>query len=215
MDYFNLPERTKVKRVIPKNAFDTYTNTKQKKLLTDQVLRITWLNKLSTETTNLIGKDIEEIQLFKVELKEKVFIDAIIEIIEKSIPYHLVLIVVYDEEMYISASSKHLHPTNPNTAVIDWTFKTEWFNISDLKYSLNLKKSLDDVFEDICYQLSGRIKRDGLSFEALINQQREKDRLQKEISRLKSSLSREKQFNKKVELNMRLKELEKAIKRNR
>ena len=70
-----------------------------------------------------------------------------------------------------------------------------------------------DVFEDICYQLSGRIKKDGLSFEALINQQREKDRLQKEISRLISSLSREKQFKKKVEQNMRLKELEKAIKR--
>ena len=31
MSYFNLPASTIVNRFIPKNAFDDYTNTKQKK----------------------------------------------------------------------------------------------------------------------------------------------------------------------------------------
>ena len=37
---FNLPKSTVVKKVIPKNAFDTYTNTKQKKAFADKIVRI-------------------------------------------------------------------------------------------------------------------------------------------------------------------------------
>ena len=62
MDFFNLPARAKVGRVVPKNAFDEYTNTKQKKLFTDCILRITWTHKLSADMLNLDTKDIQEIQ---------------------------------------------------------------------------------------------------------------------------------------------------------
>ncbi|MDZ7847391.1 MAG: DUF4391 domain-containing protein [Owenweeksia sp.] len=46
MDFFDLPKKTEVKRVVPKNAFDRYTSTRQKKLFTDKVHRITWTHKL-------------------------------------------------------------------------------------------------------------------------------------------------------------------------
>ena len=36
----NLPKSTVVKKVIPKNAFDAYTNTKQKKAFADKIVRI-------------------------------------------------------------------------------------------------------------------------------------------------------------------------------
>ena len=86
MDFFDLPKRTKVGRVIPKNHFDTYTNSKQKKQFTDYILRITWTNKLSSEIINLDFKEIREIEVFKVELKEKIDIPGILEIINKTIP---------------------------------------------------------------------------------------------------------------------------------
>ena len=47
MEYFNLPDATRVNRVVPKNAFDKYTNSKQKKRFKDVVQRISWTNKLS------------------------------------------------------------------------------------------------------------------------------------------------------------------------
>ena len=67
MGFFNLPARTNVGRVVPKNAFDKFTNTKQKKLFTDSIQRISWTHKLSADTANLDAKDIQEIQVFKID----------------------------------------------------------------------------------------------------------------------------------------------------
>lgn len=156
MDFFKLPTRTKVGRVIPKNAFDGYINTKQKKLFTDCILRITWTHKFSANTINLEAKDIQEIQVFKVELKQKSNITKILEIINKAIPYHIVFWVEYNEEAYISTAAKHLHPTNNDIAVIDWIFISDWFKKGDNRYAFNLKDNLDSVFKDLCIQLTGK-----------------------------------------------------------
>ena len=89
---FNLPKSTVVNRVIPKNAFDEFTNTKQKKAFTEKIERIRWLNKLSAETINLSGSDVKEIQVFQIELKQKDSIPELLKIIDKSIPYRILFI---------------------------------------------------------------------------------------------------------------------------
>ena len=148
MDFFNLPIRTKVGRIVPKNAFDDYTNTKQKKQFTDNIQRITWTHKLSRETLNLEGKDIKEIQVFKIELKENKDILKILEIINRAIPYHIVFWVEFNNQAYISTAAKHPHPTNDDFSVIDWTFTSDWFSKDNNSYVFNLTNSLDAVFKD-------------------------------------------------------------------
>lgn len=212
MDFFSLPSRTKVGRVIPKNAFDEYTNTKQKKLFTDCIQRITWTHKLSADTLNLDTKDIQEIQVFKVELKQKSDILKILEIINKSIPYHIVFWVEHNQEAYISTASKHLHPTNNDVAVIDWTFTSDWFNKDDNSYAFSLKGSLDTVFKNLCVQLTGKPELGKQSLDSILKNQQEVDRLKKEISKLKSAISKSKQFNEKVNLNIELQKLERELK---
>jgi hypothetical protein len=213
MDFFNLPSRTKVGRVVPKNAFDEYTNTKQKKLFTDCIQRISWTHKLSTDTVNLDAKDIQEIQVFKVELKQKSDILKILEIINKSIPYHIVFWVEHNQEAYISTASKHPHPTNEDVSVIDWTFTSDWFNRENYSYAFNLKGSLDAIFKDLCVQLTGKIDLGRLPLDAILKNQKEIDQLKKEIRKLKSAISRSKQFNEKVTLNIKLKAAEKKLKK--
>tara|TARA_R110002096_G_scaffold21043_8_gene68822 strand:+ start:50708 stop:51364 length:657 start_codon:yes stop_codon:yes gene_type:complete len=211
MDFFNLPSRTKVGRVVPKNAFDEYTNTKEKKLFTDCIQRISWTHKLSTDTVNLDAKDIQEIQVFKVELKLKSDILKILEIINKSIPYHIVFWVEHYQEAYISTASKHPHPTNEDVSVIDWTFTSDWFNKENNSYAFNLKGSLDAVFKDLCVQLTGKPDLGNQSLDAILKNQQEIDRLKKEVSKLKSAISKSKQFNEKVDLNLKLKNAEKEL----
>ena len=208
MDFFNLPLSTKVGRVVPKNAFDEYTNTKQKKLFIDCIQRITWTHKLSADTVNLDAKDIQEIQVFKIELKQKSDILKIAEIINKSIPYHIVFWVEYNREAYISTASKHPHPTNDDVAVIDWTFTSDWFNKDDNSYAFNLKESLDAVFKDLCVQLTGRKDMRNQSLSNILKNQKEEDRLIKTRNKLKSEILKCKQFNQKVELNLKLKSIE-------
>ena len=211
MELFNLPLRTKVGRVIPKNAFDEYTNTKQKKEFTDYIQRITWTNKLSKDTINLDGRDVQEIQVFKIELKLKTDITKVLEIINKAIPYHIVFWVEYNNQAYISTAAKHPHPTNDNISVIDWTFTSDWFEKNKNSYMLNLTGSLDSVFKDLCVQLTGKADLSEKPMDLILENQQEVDRLQKEIARLEAAISRSKQFNKKVELNLRLRKAEKEL----
>lgn len=210
MSFFNLPKQTQVNKSIPKNAFDTYTNSKKKKLFTDIVDRIRWTNKLSVETINLEGKEISEIQIFHVTLRKKENIEKLLEIIDKSIPYHIIFVLIFEDEVKISVAQKHLHPTNENNAVIDWTFKSEWFDKDQMIFELNLKESLDYIIKDFCIQLSGKKDAVDLSLNQLVEKEAQIKRLEKEIIKLKTQVKRSKQFNRKVELNtiLRQRELE-------
>lgn|SRR5690606_2132708 len=208
MELFKLPHTAKVNRVIPKNAFDSYTTAKQKKQFTDLIARITWTHKLSKDTVNLEGKDIKEIQVFRIELKVKEEIQTVLDIIDKSIPYNIVFVIEFGGSIYISTSTKHPHPINEDNAVIDWTFKTGWFLPSENKYTLQLKKSIDAVYHDFCIQISGKPSMATKPLQDLIAYRKKVDALEKEIAKLKSGMASSKQFNNKVELNLKLKATE-------
>lgn len=213
MELFQVPHTAKVNRVIPKNAFDEYTNTKQKKLFADLIARITWLYKLSPETVNLEAKEIKEIQIFKIELKQKEDIRIILDIIEKSIPYTIISIVEFEEKVYFSTSIKHPHPLNENNAVLDWTFTSAWLSPSTAEYQLNLKKNLDAVYQDFCVQLTHKPELAHKKLSDIVQFMREKESLESEINQLKKSIKTAKLFKNKVELNMLLKQRTNELKR--
>ncbi|MCJ7932635.1 MAG: DUF4391 domain-containing protein [Chryseobacterium sp.] len=210
---FNLPKSTLVQKVVPKNAFDAYTNTKQKKAFANKIQRITWLNKISFETINLKDAEIKEIQIFKVELKEKIEIKDILNIIDKAIPYHIIFLIDFNKEFYISTSVKHLHPNDEDNAVIDYTFKSVWLSINENPYTIELKSDLDWVFQNFCEQLK-TVNTNVSNIWELVQAQKKDDSLRKEMEKVKSEIARCKQFNIKVELNIKLKELEKSLTSN-
>ena len=211
MDYFSLPTNTIVQRVVPKNSFDSYTNSKQKEDFTKDIAKIIWSNKLSVETINLAGKYISEIQIFQIELKEKKDITALLNVIDKSIPYHIIFIIEFEGSVYVSTSSKHASPLNDDKSVIDWTFKSEWHNKNEKRYGLGLKKDLDYVFYEMCQQLSLRNNEKNRTIHDLVQYNNQISVLSKDIEQTKKNIASCKQFNKKVELNMKLKELEQKM----
>ena len=213
MEIFALPERARVNKVVPKNAFDSYATPKQKKLFSSLIARITWLYKLSPETVNLEGRDVKELQIFKVELKLKDDPQSLLNLIDKSIPYNIIFIVEHNEEIFVSTSAKHLHPLNEDNAVIDWTFKTDWISHSLFKYELPLRKSLDSVYQDFCIQLAGKPELSRKTLADLVQFKIQTTALEREIERLKTSIKNCKQFNQKVEYNLLLKEKEEELKR--
>jgi len=206
MSLFDLPLSSKVDRVIPKNSFDDYASNKVKKLFTNQIQKILWKNKLSVETINLRGKEIDEIQIFEIELKEKVYIPDILISIDKSIPYHIIFIIKFNDDVYLSVSPKHLNPINANSAVIDHTFKTEWCSYKEFNFKIDLKNNLDDVFYSFCSQFSTVVK-NSKNLEEFITTNKNIDRLNREIQKIKQQIAISKQFNKKVELNQKLQTL--------
>lgn len=211
MNYFNLPPNTIIQKVVPKNSFDAHTNSKQKEAFTKDIAKITWCNKLSAETINLPSKDIAEIQIFKIELKEKKDITSLLNVIDKAIPYHIIFIIEFESFVYVSTSSKHTSPLNNDKSVIDWRFKSDWHNKNEKPYSLNLKRDLDSVFHDFCQQLSLRPNSKNKTINDLVQYNSQISALSKEIEQTKRSIASCKQFNKKVELNLKLKRLEEKL----
>lgn len=208
MERFNLPASTRVNKVIPKNAFDNYTNWKQKKLFTDLIAKIHWSHKLSTETINLPGIEVSEIQLISIDLKSKNNIAQILKIIDKAIPYHILFTISFEDEYYHSAAQKHPNPLDANNMVIDWVFESSWKPQSTKTLQLTLKQNLDHIFFQICNQLAPKLIRNKTTnFNELLANASTLDKLQKEISQLKIQIKSEKQFNKKVELNINLNKL--------
>lgn len=204
MEYFKLPNTTKVQRIVPKNAFDIYATSKQKRLFTELVSRIIWLHKLSPDTVNLEAKEVKEIQILKIELKAKKDIQDVLNVIDKSIPYNIIFIVEFETEIFLSTSIKHSNPVNYDNAVIDWTFKTEWFRLQEKEYQLLLKKSLDSVYHDFCLQLSNYNFAYNKPFEEFIELSKTIESLRREINKLKTAITNCKQFKSKVELNILL-----------
>ena len=199
-----LPTSTIVDKIVPKNSFDEYATTKQKKLLTSVVARIKWLHKLSNQTVNLQGKEVIEIQVFELELKEQTNINDLLLLINRVIPYPILFVIRFNEEVMYSISKKHTHPTNENQAVVDWTFSTSWKNVVEDEFEISLSNSLDSVFQDICFKISGKNQGKEKDIETLIAKEQQLKQLNYSIEKITASMNKCKQFNKKVELNRQL-----------
>lgn len=204
---FQLPLQTKKDRIVPKNSFDGFLNSKQKKLLTDTVNRIKWTSVLSSETLNLIGKDIEAIQVFELELKQNNNLISILDLIDKFIPSTIIFLCKFEDEVFLSTAKKHPYPNKENIAIVDWRFNTEWLPENNFKYQLNLKISIDYIFSDICSQITGKQNSSNVDIDLLIEQEQQIKQLRFKIERLQKSIKTCKQFNRKVELNLELQHL--------
>lgn len=207
MNFFKLPPQTIANKVIPKNAFDAYTTSHQKKKLAEFVERIRWSNKLSAETINLSGKEISEIEIFEIQLRKREEITDLLAVFDKAIPYPIIFIIYYGDQAYISTSIKHPHPVQEDISIVDWTFKIDWMQIQDITLSFDLKKNLDHIYQDFCNQLSSGIFR-AKSIHELVAFEQQHLQLLKKIEKVKSTIKRTVQFNLKVELNQELKKLE-------
>lgn len=199
-----LPASTIVDKIIPKNSFEEYATVKQRKLLSSNVARIKWLNKISTQTVNLQGKEINEIQVFEMELKGKFNINELMALINKVIPYQILFVLRFNEEVMYSVSKKHIHPANENQAVVDWTFSTTWTNVIDDQFEIQLSKTLDFVFQDICFKISGKNTGKEKDIDTLIAKEQQLKQLNSEIEKTQKAIDKCRQFNKRVELNQKL-----------
>jgi hypothetical protein len=201
---FELPASTIVDKVIPKNTFEEYATPKQKRLFTNLVSKIRWKNKLSQQTVNLHGKEIQEIQIFEIELKEKTSISELLILINRVIPYPILFEIRHEEYVMYSIAQKHSHPTNENQAVVDWTFSTEWKPVNESDFDLQLAHNLDHVYSEMCFNISGKKSFKDRDISKLIEMELKMKQLNFSIDKIRASIISCKQFNKKVELNRQL-----------
>lgn len=193
----NLPDRCKVNKFIPKKTFyeKIGVSTSVKDDFINDIDKITWLYKLSEDTLGISkSQDVEEIQIFEIILKEKVLPKNIIKIISKAIPYKILFVLKYDKNYCYSIK-------------VDNIYFTEWNE--DIEFNIN-GLTLETIYENIVKSII-KENNNTNTFDDIIENKSKVDELSKKIEQLTNKVNNEKQFNKKVELNIELQKLKKEM----
>ena len=213
-----LPKSTEFSRFIPKQKFykDLYTKkslpSKTKNYFVNQVKSITWENKIDYTTMNIAkGKLVEEIEVFRVELYDYEIDDSVSYTIDENIPYHILFVFEYNNKRKYSLSYKEIS-REARTININKIFQSDWISEDEdlLKFS---GISLDSMYENLLNSISNNEldKFLGDTLKERVLSSIEYEKIQKQANNLSKKVKKEKQFNRQVELNTELKELNRKI----
>lgn len=193
-----LPKECIVDKFIPKKIFyekvSLSTNLKQE--FVDKIDKIYWKYKISEDTLNISKtENVEEIEVFEIELRDKYNCKNVIRTITKNIPYPILFYIKFGNDFQYSIKYN------------DEIFFSEWNKeITFIFNGLNIGIIYDNIVKKIA-----NIDDNVNALENEIQKQNEITSLESEIRKLESKIRSEKQFNIKVQYNMQIIELKKKI----
>lgn len=220
MKLYKFPQQAKVDRLIPKNKFyeQGKANSKIEQLFVNQVENIRWAYKLASSTIHLQDQeDLKEIQIFRVKSRVEDLDVSILSFIDKLILTPIIFEVVYQDKVKVVATYKRLNQADKTKAVIGQYYASEWLEDHD-RIELPLYLKLADLYEHFITQIlpiaSNKDQEnddESVSIELQLQKAQQLETLQKQLDKLKSKLRNEKQFNRKVELNQQINEVQNKI----
>lgn len=207
---FDYPQKAAFGRVLPKTKVFAYSNPTR--TLRDQfaaeVVHIVWRFKLAPETINLpAGAGVPEIQIFNIELKPGVdsISQDILGCIDNAIPFPIIFELTAPsatgDRVNVIATHKRLSNSDATKFVIGDYFSTGWLPTSTVRSPLPVALDLAGLYEQILRQLIPTKPRPSESLHDLAERQRCIALKERECDKLKGQLQREKQFNRRVEIN--------------
>ena len=201
---YQYPARTLVDKLIPKSKFysEGGANTRVERLFIEQIESIYWANKLSSATMNIESQeDLREVQIFSVNARVEMLDIEIFRYIDKLIPSPIIFEVYFQDKVKVIAAYKRLNQADKSKVVIGDYFQTEWLPIE--RQDLPLFLRLSELYEFLISQLlPNKTNASSLADKIRLNQ--EIALLEMRIKQLEQQLKREKQFNRKAELNINL-----------
>ena len=211
----HFPRTTEFNKRIPKQKF--YENLTispvLRRVFIDQIRMVYWKNKLATSTLNIAaGEAVTEIEVFEVRLNELLLDDAVLKQIDKEIPYHILFILTRDGKAQAWIGYKEAAASGSNAFKVGRYYHTDWMPEDDLHLSIN-GLNMDAVYESLVRQIAGgNLQTDsGESLKESVDRDEKKKQLEKQIAVLESKMQKEKQLNRRMEMNAELKRLRKNL----
>jgi len=229
----NLPQECYVGKRVYKKLF--YDNAKlsysDKKAFQEHLDYITWLYALKQDNIGIKGyadqeREYLETSVLLAKLKESKSADRLINLIHRSIPYPLLLVCSFQESVMLSIAPKRFNLSEKGTIVADEVLNSGWINLSAISpnekafinsLAIDFRKYLNflelyqaweaSFLAQACSKHSGKMK---IEYYHNVERKELLDKclyLKSEINSLRSSIKKETQMNKKVELNTRISEL--------
>lgn len=210
-----LPKSTEFNKRIPKQKF--YENLSVtpaiKTAFTEQIKIIYWRNKLAATTLNLApGKLVTEIEVFEIRLTSPDLDEDILRLIDREIPYHILFLLEYDGKYQAAMGYKEAASSGKAAFKVERYYRTEWLTEEEL--SLHLEGlTIDAVYENFIRQIAGDrlVGNKNTTLKESVEQQKQREQIEKQIAALETKMKKEKQLNRKMELKAEIKKLRQAL----
>ena len=184
-----------------------------KKAFTEQIKIIYWRNKLAEATLNLApGEQVTEIEVFEVKLNSPDLDENVLRLIDREIPYHILFLLEYDGKYQAAVGYKEAAGSGKAAFKVDRYYRTEWLAEEELPLHLE-GLTIDAVYENLIRQIAGDSLSSGedTTLKESVEQQKQREQIEKRIAVLEAKIKKEKQLNRKMELKAEIKAL---IRRN-
>ena len=211
----NLPKSTEFNKRIPKQKFYEKLNVTPalKRSFIDQIKIVIWRNKIAESTINIApGKTVTEIEIFEIQLNSSELDTDVLKLIDKEIPYHIVFILSFDGKYQAWTAYKEEAASGNSAFKVDTYYHTEWLEEEKLPLKAD-GLDIDRVYESFVRQIAGDALKNvnDESLKESVEREKKREQLKKQIAALEAKIRKEKQFNKQVEMNGRLKRLKKEL----
>lgn len=206
----NFPKSTEFNKRIPKQKFygNIAVTPAMKRAFVEQIRIIYWRNKIATTTLNLAaGEQVTEIEVFEVRLSAPKLDESVLRQIDREIPYHILFLLEY-EGRYQAVIGYKEAAAGKTAFKVDRYYSTDWLDEDDLPVHLD-GFTLDAVYENFVRQIAGDVlvEENGTTLKESIEQQKQREQLEKQIVALEAKIRKEKQPKKKFELAQKLQKL--------
>lgn len=209
-----LPVSTEFNKRIPKQKFyeNIAVTPAMKRAFVEQIRIIYWRNKIATTTLNLAaGEQVTEIEVVEVRLSAPELDESVLRQIDREIPYHILFLLEY-EGKYRAVIGYKEAAAGKTAFKIDRYYSTDWLDEDDLPVHLE-GLTLDAVYENFVRQIAGEAlaEENGTTLKESVEQQKQREQIEKQIATLEAKIRKEKQPKKKFEFVQKLNELKDSM----
>lgn len=208
---FGFPALTEFGKRIPKQKF--YENidisSALKRVFVEQIRLIYWRNKLAATTLNLAaGETVTEIEVFEVRLNTPQLEEAVLRQMDKEIPYHILFVLTCEGKAQAWIGYKEATASGNNAFKVSRYYHTDWVPEDELQFRVD-GLNMDAMYESLVRQIAGdELQADaGESLQASVARDERRRQLEKQIAALENKMHKEKQLNRRMEINAEIKRL--------
>ena len=208
------PKQAAFGRVLPKNKIYEHAeaNTRLKDLFVKQVEQIVWAFKLAPETIHLAERPgVPEIQIFSLQLKTPELHHDVLRSIDSAIPFPIVFELAFERNTQVIAAYKRPNESDANRWVLSDYFATDWLPVGCQRTAMPVALHMGGLYEQLLLRLIRLPARPQETLAALVARVEQAQAKQRELEKATARLEKEKQFNRKVEINAAVRQLKNEL----
>lgn len=208
--WVSYPAKAAFGRTLPKNKIYEHSkaNTRLKDLFVREVEQIVWQYKLAPETINLPARPgVQEIQVFSLQLKTPELNRDVLRAIDGAVQFPILFELTFDGRTQVVTCYKRPSEADASRWVLSDYFATDWLPADSERAAMPLALDLASLYEQLLHRLIPLPARSQEPLASLVARFEQVQARQREVARTAARLEKERQFNRKVEINATLRKL--------